>query len=226
MIYDPRYLKLSKVESSDTRTLYEATYTPEHEPPVSLDLITVGQMSPETGYVTVLRRGEAALCTRYFDLDYFTFPDTPERLRYHAAALLSVVTGVDSSNEVDRECVGRIATRIRRGLTRAKGPAAYFDLFGEMITGTPFDLFGESATNSPYDSCLMRLRTDLRGLTNKEIRQSLISNVFLAWTAFNQACHTVTVERPQGEYSDVLFAYKYKAVVQRLGDFGFSRSKK
>lgn len=144
--------------------------------------------------------------TRYFDLDYFTFPDTPTHLRYHTAALMSAITDVDLANKTDCECIARIVTRIRRGLTRAKDSSstARFDLFGEQLTGEPFD------------SCFMQLRTNWRGRSDEEIRRSIMVTVARSWIAFQQACRTVTQSRPQGEDSDVLFKYKYEAVVQRL----------
>lgn len=144
--------------------------------------------------------------SRYFDLDYFTFPDTPAHLRYHTAALMSAVTNVDLANKIDCECIARIVTRIRRGLTRAKDSSstARFDLFGEQLTGAPFD------------SCFMQLWTNWRGRSDEEIRRSVMVTVARSWIAFQQACQFVTSTRPHGEASDVLFSAKYEAVVQRL----------
>lgn len=206
MIYDPRFIKLAPIECGDTYTIYRVVYAPDHEPPSLLGEMQTGQSSPETGYTIVKPYDLDHSLTRYFDLDYFTFPDTPTHLRYHTAALMSAITDVDLANKTDCECIARIVTRIRRGLTRAKDSSstARFDLFGEQLTGEPFD------------SCFMQLRTNWRGRSDEEIRRSIMVTVARSWIAFQQACRTVTQSRPQGEDSDVLFKYKYEAVVQRL----------
>lgn len=206
MIYDPRFIKLAPIECGDTYTIYRVVYAPDHEPPSLLGEMQTGQSSPETGYTIVKPYDLDHSLTRYFDLDYFTFPNTPTHLRYHTAALMSAITDVDLANKTDCECIARIVTRIRRGLTRAKDSSstARFDLFGEQLTGEPFD------------SCFMQLRTNWRDRSDEEIRRSIMVVVARAWIAFQQACQLVTSSRPHGEASDVLFRCKYEAVVQRL----------
>lgn len=206
MIYDPRFIKLTPIECGDTYTIYRVVYAPDHEPPSLLGEMQTGQSSPETGYTIVKPYDLDHSLTRYFDLDYFTFPDTPTHLRYHTAALMSAITNVDLANKTDCECIARIVTRIRRGLTRAKDSSstARFDLFGEQLTGEPFD------------SCFMQLWTNWRGRSDEEIRRSIMVTVARSWIAFQQACQFVTSTRPHGEASDVLFSAKYEAVVQRL----------
>ena len=206
MIYDPRFIKLAPIECGDTYTIYRVVYAPDHEPPSLLGEMQTGQSSPETGYTIVKPYDLDHSLTRYFDLDYFTFPDTPTHLRYRTAALMSAITNVDLANKTDCECIARIVTRIRRGLTRAKDSSstARFDLFGEQLTGEPFD------------SCFMQLWTNWRGRSDEEIRRSIMVTVARSWIAFQQACQFVTSTRPHGEASDVLFSAKYEAVVQRL----------
>lgn len=206
MIYDPRFIKLAPIECGDTYTIYRVVYAPDHEPPSLLGEMQTGQSSPETGYTIVKPYDLDHSLTRYFDLDYFTFPDTPTHLRYHTAALMSAITNVDLANKTDCECIARIVTRIRRGLTRAKDSSstARFDLFGEQLTGEPFD------------SCFMQLWTNWRGRSDEEIRRSIMVTVARSWIAFQQACQFVTSTRPHGEASDVRFSAKYEAVVQRL----------
>lgn len=206
MIYDPRFIKLAPIECGDTYTIYRVVYAPDHEPPSLLGEMQTGQSSPETGYTIVKPYDLDHSLTRYFDLDYFTFPDTPTHLRYHTAALMSAITNVDLANKTDCECIARIVTRIRRGLTRAKDSSstARFDLFGEQLTGEPFD------------SCFMQLWTNWRGRSDEKIRRSIMVTVARSWIAFQQACQFVTSTRPHGEASDVLFSAKYEAVVQRL----------
>lgn len=207
MIYDPRFIKLSIIREANECASYKVLYAPpERKTPVALGEMQAGHITAMTGYVTAQLYTQNRSYTRYFDLDYFTFPDTPAHLRYHTAALMSAVTNVDSANKVDRECLARIVTRIRRALTRAKGSSSTvkFDLFGEQLTGTPFD------------SCFIQLWTDWRGRSDEEIRRSIMVMVARAWIAFQQACQFVTSTRPHGEASDVLFRAKYEAVIQRL----------
>lgn len=158
MIYDPRFIKLAPIECGDTYTIYRVVYAPERKSPTLLGEMQVGRLSPETGYMIVKPYDLDHSLSRYFDLDYFTFPDTPAHLRYHTAALMSAVTNVDLANKIDCEHIARIVTRIRRGLTRAKNSnsTARFDLFGEQLTGAPFD------------SCFMQLRTNWRGRNDEE----------------------------------------------------------
>ena len=165
-----------------------------------------GRITAMAGYVTVQPYSQSRTYTRYCDLDYFTFPDTPAHLRYHTAALMSAITDIDLDNKVDREHIARIVTRIRRGLTHTEGSSstARFDLFGEQLTGEPFD------------SCFIQLWTNWRGRSDEEIRRSIMVMVARAWIAFQQACQFVTSTRPHGEASDVLFRAKYEAVIQRL----------
>lgn len=207
MIYDPRFIKLSIIREANECASYKVLYAPpERKSPTVLGEIQAGHITATTGYVTVQPYSQGRSYTRYFDLDYFTFPDTPAHLRYHTAALMSAVTNVDLANKVDRECLARIVTRIRRGLTRAKDSSstARFDLFGEQLTGTPFD------------SCFIQLWTDWHGRSDEEIRRSVMVTVARSWLAFQQACQLVTSSRPHGEASDVLFRCKYEAVIQRL----------
>lgn len=207
MIYDPRFIKLSTIREANECASYKVLYAPpERKSPTVLGEMQAGRITAMTGYVTVQPYSQSRTYTRYFDLDYFTFPDTPAHLRYHTAALMSAITNVDLDNKIDCEHIARIVTRIRRGLTLAKNSSstARFDLFGEQLTGAPFD------------SCFMQLRTNWRGRSDEEIRRSIMVTVARSWIAFQQACRTVTQSRPQGKDSDVLFKYKYEAVIQRL----------
>lgn len=206
MIYDPRFIKLAPIECGDTYTIYRVVYAPEGKSPTLLGEMQVGRLSPETGYMIVKPYDLDHSLSRYFDLDYFTFPDTPAHLRYHTAALMSAITNVDLANKIDCEHIARIVTRIRRGLTHTEGSSstARFDLFGEQLTGEPFD------------SCFIQLWTNWRGRSDEEIRRSIMVMVARAWIAFQQACQFVTSTRPHGEASDVLFGAKYEAVIQRL----------
>lgn len=207
MIYDPRFIKLSTIREANECASYKVLYAPpERKSPTVLGEMQAGRITAMTGYVTVQPYSQSRTYTRYFDLDYFTFPDTPAHLRYHTAALMSAITNVDLDNKVDREHIARIVTRIRRGLTHTEGSSstARFDLFGEQLTGEPFD------------SCFIQLWTNWRGRSDEEIRRSIMVMVARAWIAFQQACQFVTSTRPHGEASDVLFRAKYEAVIQRL----------